>query len=192
MKISIFGHSYVRDLQQLGNEYISLGSERAFLNYFAFPGSSYHTFLLNPNLLSSLIDSAPDVLVVILGGNDLKVNIDLNDVKSDCASLFRLLREKLPNVYIIAAQVEIRHSNRVNRHGSPAADLYRKLAVNFNKWLARQSFKNKLLLVNGKNKLYERSFFREDGVHLNSQGLNLYFDLLKFCILGIPALTNKL
>ena len=186
MKVSIFGHSYVRDLSRLGHDYLIISDTTIHLDYFSYPGYGFQEFLSNPSLFDNLLQSKPDIVLVILGGNDIKVHVDLSEVKSHCEQFYKLLREKLPNSFIIASQIEVRHLNTVNRHGTPASGLCKKLVVNFNKWLCRQSFKDKILLVNGENKLYDKSYFREDGVHLNIEGLKLLFNLIVSCISVTP------
>lgn len=182
MKVSIFGHSYVRDLQRLGHESATINDVTATLKYYSFPGSGFKDFLSNGDLLNGLVQGKPDIVVVVLGGNDIKVDVDISNVKHDCERFYKLLREKLPNTFVIASQVEFRQLSVVNRHGTPKADLFKKLAISFNKWLCRQTFKDKILLVNGCNKLGDKSFFREDLVHLNLKGLKLLFSLIISCI----------
>ena len=101
------------------------------------------------------------------------------------SSFFAILRLRLPNSKFVVAHIEIRHLEKTNRHGTPPADLYKKLARNFNKWLDRQPFKYKILLVNGSSKLDDLKYFRSDGIHLNREGLDLLFQLLHNCFSDI-------
>ena len=152
------------------------------MDYFSFPGYGFRNFLDGKHLIADLVTCAPDIVIILLGGNDIKIDVDLNIVKKDCEGFYLLLRSKLPKSFIIASQVEHRHLDVPNRHGTPSVDLYRKLANNFNKWLARQSFKDKILLLNGADKLSNPIFFRSDGIHLNQKGLSLVFDLILSCL----------
>ena len=88
MKIAILGHSYVRDLQQLGYSFLIFDDFKVPIEFFSFPGFCYRNFVLNPNLLDNLVHYNPEVTVVFLGGNDIKVNVDLNTVKADCEQFF--------------------------------------------------------------------------------------------------------
>ena len=191
MRISIFGHSYVRDLQRLGHDTLTINGITAHLNFFAYPGFGFKDFLSNHRLFDNLIQGKPNIVVVLLGGNDIKVHVEVSSVKSDCEKFYRLLREKLPNVFIIASQIEFRHNPTVNRHGTPSADVYRRLAISFNKWLSRQPFKDKILLVNGENKLSDKRYFREDGVHLNIEGLKLFLSLISSCLSNTSLFANE-
>ena len=180
MIVAIFGH-YVRDLENLGHSYFKFGDLSVPVRYFPFPGFCYNNFVVNPKLLDDLVCWKPDVMVIILGGNGIKEHVDLNVIKANCEKCFYILRLRLPNSYIVVSQIELRHLERVNRHGTPSSVLYKKLAVNFNKWLCRRKFKNKILLVNGETKLSKPSFFKSDDVHLNRRGLNLLFSLIISC-----------
>lgn len=185
MKVGVIGHSYVRDLQRLDYSNLVYGDLKVPINYFAFPGFGYRNFILNPSLLDSLVEYHPEVTVIFLGGNDIKEQVDLNCVKSDCEKFFSILKLRLPDSKFVVSHVEIRHLEETNSHGTPSADLYKKLARNFNKWLDRQPFKYKTLLVNGASKLDNPKFFRSDRVHLNKKGLELLLELLYNCLLDI-------
>ena len=191
MKVLIFGHSYVRDLSQLGNRLVNVKELPVHFSYFSYPGFSFSDFLEKPHLLDCLIQEDPDIVVVVLGGNDLKVNVELVQVRENCENFFKLLREKVPRAYLVASQIETRHCETVNRHGSPSKELFKKLAVNFNKWLNKQTFKDKILIVNGDSKLGNCKYFKGDGVHLNSEGLKLYFDLIVDCLSVTPPISKN-
>lgn len=182
MRIAIFGHSYVRDLQSLDQYQINLKNTRANLFYFSFPGACFKDFFCKEKRFKDIVSCAPNIVIVLLGGNDIKVTHDLNIVKEDCKTFFLLLKSILPNSKIIASQIEHRHLKYVNKHQSPKEDLYRKLANCYNRWLVRQLFKDKLLIINGFNKLSEETYFKSDGVHLNLKGLELLFDLIVKCV----------
>ena len=103
MKVSIFGHSYVRNLSRLGHDYLIIGGTTIHLGYFSYPGYGFQEFLSNPSLFDNLLQSKPDIMLVILGGNDIKVHVDLSEVKSHCEQFYRLLRDRLHNSFIIAS-----------------------------------------------------------------------------------------
>ena len=182
MRIAIFGHSYIRDIQTLGHNKLTFGDTKVELNYFPFPGACFKDFVYNKEKLHDVILFAPDIIVVILGGNDIKVVKDLNVIKDDCKEFYILLKSVLPKAVIIASQIEHRHLRRINKYNTPTAELYRKLANCFNRWLVRQHFKDKLLIINGDQKLRNEKLFKSDGVHLNRQGLTLLFEWISNCI----------
>ena len=118
MKVAVYGHSFVRDLADLGTSHIYIKNTGVDFKYFFYPGFSFRNFVLQPQLLDCLIPEDPDIVVVILGGNDLKVDVELCNVKIDCEQFYQLLREKVPRAYIVASQIVTRHCSSVNRHGS--------------------------------------------------------------------------
>ena len=182
MRIAIFGHSYVRDLGTLGTNSINIRNSINELVYFSFPGACFNKFLHNTKLLNELVACKPDVVIVILGGNDIKVQTDLDIVKSDCQSFYLTLKSALPSVRIIASQIEHRHLETINRYGTPSATLFKKLANSFNRWLVRQPFKDKILILNGAEKLSDQKYFKADGTHLNIEGLSLLINLIVDCV----------
>ena len=102
------GHSYVRDLSNLGFKALELSpSLKVNFSYFSFPGARFSTFLNYPLCLSHMIEECPDV-VVILGGNDFINTSSLSEICADCTAFYKFLREKLPNAKVYATQVECR------------------------------------------------------------------------------------
>ena len=184
MKVLILGHSYVRDLERLGNREITVNNILVHLSYLSFPGFRFVDFLQSPKLLDKAISLFPDIILVILGGNDIRTDVDLSVVKDNCRDFFALLCSKFSGSFIIASQIEFRHLKKVNRHSSPAEDLFRKLANSFNNWLNKQKFKDKILIVNGVGKLSDASLFKADGVHLNIHGLEILFELIVSALSG--------
>lgn len=179
MKVALFGHSYIRDLARLGFHNIKVSDDVVLdLRYFSFPGHTFADFLVDPSKFQEVIQFQPNIIVVYLGGNDIKVDVELQQVYSDCKKFYEYLRSRLPDTYIIASQIEARYGSTVNRHGSPEAAEFSRLANYFNKWLLKQSFKDRLLCIKGPNKLSNSALYR-DTVHLTRQGLHKLFDIIK-------------
>ena len=179
MKVSIFGHSYVKELQSefsLGK--ISIPEGVTFdVKYFSFPGATFKLFLENLHHLDSLVRYKPDFIIVILGGNDLRVDRELKEIYEDCTKFYELLREKLPDSYIIASQIENRFYWPGNIFNSPVGEHFDYLRRYFNKFLKNRKFKDCLLQVQGPQRLDKPQFYR-DGVHLNSEGLDRYLTFI--------------
>ena len=88
MIVTIVGHSYVRDLY---NQYIYsclnnlvINSESVEFKFVYYPGGKFSTFINNKELFNSIIDSSPDIIIVLLGGNDIATDVDLSIIKSNC------------------------------------------------------------------------------------------------------------
>ena len=110
MRVALFGHSYVRDLQNyLDRNRLQLCDLRDGIFFqaetFGFPGATFARFVEEPNLLNDLVSFCPDIVCVVLGGNDLKTDYPLTNVRADCRRFYDLLKSRLPNCYIIAGQI---------------------------------------------------------------------------------------
>ena len=122
MKVTLFGHSYIRDLERLGFYNIKVSDDFVVdLSYFSFAGHTFADFLEDPSKFQEVIQFQPNIIVVYLGGNDIKVDIELQQVYGDCKKFYEFLRNRLPDTYIVSSQIEARYGSTVNRHGSPEA-----------------------------------------------------------------------
>ena len=193
MKVSIIGHSYVRDLKRFVGNQCSFLCENTDvnLNFIFIPGATFVTFLERPHILLTLDQQKPDVIIVILGGNDITHYKELKEVKHQCYTFFRDLRERYPTAHLIASQIELRFVKDGDSHkfGTPHFELFNKLSLHYNKWLNKQKFKDALLVIRGHQKLDNASYYR-DSVHLNHIGLNRYWNLLKVCITNLCYKLN--
>lgn len=179
MEIVIIGHSYVRDLERLRVFQICDKNLTLNLNYFYIAGATFQTFLDNFEILNKVFDRKPDIVVVYLGGNDIKINVHIQKVYEDSSRFYSLLRSNLPNSFIIASQIEPRYLTAVNYHFTPPADQFSRLANYYNKWLLKQKFKDRLLVIKGSHKLSETSLYKQDKVHLTNLGIKKLFNIIK-------------
>ena len=98
MKVLLYGHSYVRRLEQLGNwnREITLNNgskvDCQFL-FKAFPGEDYDYFLNNPQEFNIINLIKPDVVVVILGGNSIVNSISNSAIKLKATEFYGKFRE---------------------------------------------------------------------------------------------------
>ena len=177
----LIGHSYVRDLKSFikshQQQVVKLPNGNGLQLFFSFvSGATYETYLNHPELLDGSVDVNADIIVVVLGGNDIKCDVDLSVVKSNCFHFFKLLKTKFPAAYLIGTQIESRFIESGDRYecfGTPHSEAFSKLSVYYNSWLNKQKFKDRLVCIRGPNKLDNRSLYR-DSVHLNEQGLEIF------------------
>ena len=181
-RVTLFGHSYVGDLSRCGKTEISVDNIDFSLNYIFVSGATFSTFIDNPSYFDQLKSRSPDFVIVILGGNDIKINIDLAQNYNDCTRFYTLLREKLPNVVIIASQIENRFYSEQNTFGSPPSEKFDYLRRHFNRFLKNKAFKDCLLQVQGPGRLDNKENYRDE-VHLNSLGINKYLEIIENCLL---------
>ena len=177
-KVTLIGHSYVGDLSRCGKTEIVVFDTVFRLNFFSVSGATFSTFINNPVYFDQLKSQLPDIVIVILGGNDLKINIDLSQNYEECANFYNTLREKIPGAIIIASQIENRFYSEGNRFNSPSSQTFDYLRRHFNRFLKNKHFKDCLMQIQGPGRLDEERYYR-DGVHLNSNGLKKYFEIIE-------------
>ena len=180
ISVAILGHSYVRDLKALNHSTIAVTENlQITLSYHFRCGGTFEAFLNNSDFLDS-VSLHPDIVLVYLGGNDVRIQTPLSVVYANCKRFYLTVKDRLPRALIVASQIESRYCTSVNRFGTPAAEEYSKLANYFDKWINRQSqFKDKLFMVKGANKLSNPEYYARDRIHLNASGIRRLFQLLK-------------
>ena len=185
--ITFIGHSYVRDLAKLGHKTLLIDSVQYKLEYIASPGGTFQTFLRKPAFFQRLQASEPDFTFVILGGKDLKMNINLQDIFDDCQAFYRMVKDYIPNSCIIASEIENRFYKPNNRWGwkEGAFDVMRR---RFSNWLQKKSFKHYLLKIQGP--LDHEENYR-DGVHLGRIGMDRYCNILDSTISYVNVKTSR-
>ena len=177
-RVTLFGHSYVGDLSRYGKTKISVNNIDFCLDFIFVPGATFSTFINNPWYFDQLKARSPDFVIVILGGNDIKTDIDLAKNYEDCTKFYNILRERLPSAVIIAAQIENRFYLEGNRFGCPPSEKFDHLRRHFNRFLKNKAFKHCLLQVQGPGRLDDRENYR-DRVHLNIVGIKKYFEIIE-------------
>ena len=193
LKVCFFGHSYIKYLWfESRKTRMTIPEGVTFdIDYVGLPGATFKTFLDNPDYLTELERLRPDYLFVILGGNDLKSGMDVQDLYNDCKRMYGLLREKLPQSFIIAAEIENRFNLPGNRHNAPTGDEFASLRRRFNRFLCRLKSKDCVLRVQAPNQMEEERYYT-DGVHLNSEGLYKYLNLIRHTLSYAYDMKSKI
>ena len=101
-EVCVFGHSYVRDLSHLGKSEIVISDNIFKLNFVSVPGATFSTFLSDPTYFEHLKSQQPDFVIVILGGNDLKADVELSVTYENCRKFYEALRVSIPDSVMIA------------------------------------------------------------------------------------------
>ena len=195
--VTVIGHSHVRDLRFFSevnhNDEIVLPNGNIIQLEFCFiSGATFLTFLENSEVLDTFAESNPDIVLIILGGNDLKKDVELVGIKKKCRTFYSLIKSKFPNSYIICTQIESRFiepGDKYEKFGSPYSEHFSKISVYFNKWLNNQKFKDRLLCIRGPNRMDNKLYYR-DSVHFNIDGLTKYFHFLSSVL--IDMCVNRL
>lgn len=190
MKVAIFGHSYVKQLARLGNFKCVIEGQQCELEYIYKSGASYKTFLDDDYWLQKVFSYSPDMVVVILGGNDILNNVKNATIYEHCKQFYGQLKEGLPGAKIVAAQVECRFYNEANKWNAPSELEFKKRRNDLNCYLRRLKLKDYMHLIAGPNRLDNQAYFK-DAVHLSSAGIKKYFVLLKQTITFIHRKSLK-
>ena len=183
MKILLFGHSYVRHLQRLGNwdtELSSTSGKKVDCKFLfkSHPGKDYGYLLRNPQEFEIIRLINPDIIVVILGGNsisDKHSNTEINDLASE---FYNKLKQVVRSDCVkLAVQIEPRFVDAGNKFGTPEAEEYnrRRTVVNnyVNKRLKKYGLVDNVILLGPVNYLRDPKYF-SNGVHLKTEGLQMY------------------
>lgn len=173
-RVTFIGHSYVRDLDERHTE-LEVRNKMFTAKYIAVPGGTFRTYLHNLHYFEALKNTRPDIVVVILGGNDLKSEAGLSRNFSECSQFYRILRETVPSAIIIGSQVETRFYKPNNRFGCPTHRTWDALRRQFNRFLHGLPYHDLILELEGH--LDSKGDYR-DGIHLSSRGFKTYIDLI--------------
>ena len=182
MKALLIGHSYVKDLFRLNIDKIDLLDHTSVDLHFKFlSGAKYRNFLDDLAWLTEAKNIKPDIIVAIIGGNDIVNSISMTELHDHCREFFRFLRFHFPSTRIIAAQVELRFYPSDNRFGCPSQAEYDLRRKSLNTFLKRLKTKDCILQVQGHGRLDDKNLYRDE-VHLNTVGLYRYFGFVKHTI----------
>ena len=188
MKVLLFGHSYVGHLQDLGNwpAKLTLPEPEKFevnveWHFMSFPGLDYAHFVNNTADLDKSREINTDVIVIILGGNSIRINIPRAEVKQCMLDFWRLLGNYVnPQCCKIGVYIEPRYYSEGNRFGAPTAEAFRTEVYSLNNFMHRvlkhRGLINKCLMLGGELGLKDPNNYLSDGVHLKRQRLFVYRD----------------
>ena len=184
MRILLFGHSYVNHLRQLGhwNTEVTLqNNNRVALEFLfrSYPGKDYPYFLEHDETFDVIRAGQFDAIVIILGGNAITTQYSDPEIRSMAENFFTKLNTYLrPDCVRFVAQVETRFCEPGNRFGTPEhAEFERRRTLLNNCYtgrLRRKGLIDRVILLGSRQYLNNRNNFAADGVHLKTEGLELY------------------
>lgn len=89
INVGVIGHSYLRPYLP-GGSHQEKSLTKIVLTYYCQPGATFKS-ILSSVVLSDLIASSPDLIIVVLGGNDLVYGSKTGDIYSDLHHLNSIL-----------------------------------------------------------------------------------------------------
>ena len=182
-KITLIGHSYVRRLMEYRQNYekypgVIEVDGKTFQPTYVWQGGKDYAFFNKSNVHKDLIiESRPDLILVVLGGNAVASgDIEIPVASRDMRSYFFWLQENFPNSLLIAAEVEPRYDGQ----GPPSPDQEES------HWERRNAFNQAVYRLPGKDfthrvakYLNHRNFYTFDGVHFSNRGNHFYWGMIK-------------
>ena len=149
--------------------------ELVTVRYVFRKGRTYDKFLTEPRLFERIEnEEKPDYFLVILSGNSISNNTTNDEIYISARAFYTRLRESFLASKIIATQAEKRFYKAGNKWKCPTETEYDRRRNQINRFLSKSTFKDHLLMIAGTGRLDKRYYYKNDGVHLNSQGLDFY------------------
>ena len=108
-KVTLFGHSYIRDLNSLDNKQLVVDDKfKVDLRYLFRSGATVNYYFFNEDSYETLFSDSPDVIFIFLGGNDLRIDWDIHETIFRYKSIVQRIALRLPKTAIICAYIEPR------------------------------------------------------------------------------------
>ena len=185
-KVTLFGHSYIRDLRSLENKQLLVDKDyKVELRYVFKPGATIDYYFTTQGSYECLFSDSPDVIFIFLGGNDLRTDWDIHYTIFKYKSLVQNISLRLPKAAIICSYIEPRFALANPRFNTPNPSEYKALARKFNNWLHRWDIPYRKFLIWGSNRFENSNLFKPDLIHLNQDGLTVFWNLFEDLLLKV-------
>lgn len=140
-RVAILGHSYIRDLYELGDTRMKFKDGiDCKIHYYFKPGSTFAKWNNYFEILDKIVELNPNIILVYLGGNSITEDISDRTLRDQAKQFYNLLRSLLPEAIVIASQIELRFVEEGNRHKTPTLQQFKIRRNTFNQFLRK--FKN--------------------------------------------------
>lgn len=170
-KLAIFGSSHVSRLESFCDRN-GLELEVPFLVRFIGQGGLKAGSTLSSSKMRELLEFQPDIVIVIIGGNDINDDCSPYHVfENICMLEHAIKRAGTKNVYIC----EILHRNNFKKAPGMTEERYKTIKNVINKKLGKE-FGNQCIRLKD---LRFPHHFAEDCVHLNDQGQKKLFHVIR-------------
>ena len=170
--VGILGHSYLRPYLPGGSHQDQSHFSNIVLNYHCAPGATF-TSILHSSAYSDLVVSSPDLVIIVLGGNDLVYGSSVGNIYYNLAYLIENIYNSCSpafGVHILELEKRIGNPDFVD------PDSYRALR---NSLVRKIKEKNQVSLLPLIKFGINLDTLSSDGVHLDSFGCSLFNTVLK-------------
>ena len=159
-----------------------IAGERVKFIYKHFSGKSFDYFIDRPHIINKVLETNPDYLIVLFGGNLISLDKSNKDLLLECRVFYELVADKLKTVNssakLIGHQVPLRFNrNKNNRFRTPPPEQYKKVRDKLYDKIKNLKCRNYMITVGGPGKLDNEKFFF-DGTHLDNEGLKIHSGII--------------
>ena len=169
--VGILGHSLLKPYLPEG-EFFQENHNNIYLNFHCQSGATYSS-IFGTEAYSDLLNSSPDLVLLVLGGNDLVTGTRVSDVYSDLEYLVNSIVEGCSpqfGVYLVEPE---------QRYGDPRfvnPEDYNALRNSLVRKIRNKKFPS-LLSITGRG--ITKEVLSEDGVHFDQFGQSLFITVIK-------------
>ena len=169
--VRILGHSLLRPYLPGGTHY-EPSHKHIQLTYHCCPGATYKS-ILNSQAYADLINLSSDLIIIVLGGNDLVYDADIKEVYQNLVNLISKIKKNCSpqfGLHILEPEIRLGNPSFIDSRG------YASLRNS----LVRKIKKKKQLSILPLIKFsLNTNQLSPDGVHLNTFGRSLLQTILK-------------
>ena len=182
LNVTLVGHSYVRRLRDYRRYVLHCQNElvvdqvKVGLKYVFRGGRDYYFFNRSRRHKRQILRGNPDVILVVLGGNAVANSKPIPEATQEMRVFIQWLREMMPHVIIIVAEVEQRYSWNPLLPRGYTGESFRERRNAFNKAILRVQMKDCTMRI--ANCLCQRNYYDRKGVHLSQLGNDFYWQLI--------------
>ena len=169
--VGVLGHSWLKPYIPGGSNY-EISHKHIKLNYFCAPGATFAS-VVTTKAYSDLLVSSPDLIILVLGGNDLAYGADIAHIYQDLVHLIHLISNCCSpqlGVYVLETEKRLGDPRFIN------SDSYKSLRNSLVRKIKKKKSIKLLPLVKFG---LDISDLGPDGVHLNQFGRLLFQTILK-------------
>lgn len=138
-KILFIGHSYVKGLEYLFQRKNFKEAEEFETYFFGIGGATIEHLSADPSVIGCVNQIDPDLIVTILGSNDITNETNNVTIKRRYHNFLQNLKRARPEIPIAKVQIEYRYYTK-SRFDVPDSKVFNQRAKNINTYLKRKLF----------------------------------------------------
>ena len=169
--VGVLGHSLLRPYLPGGSHY-KQNNKKIVLNFHCASGATFSS-ILGTSAYSELVESSPDLVLLVLGGNDLVYGSEVSEVYSRLEYLVHTISESCsPQFGVFLVEIEQRIGDP--RFVGPGD--YNALRNSLIRKIRQKNFP-RLLSITGYG--VRKDLLSDDGVHFGEFGKSMFLAVLR-------------